>query len=152
MFVFLSYRKNFVGTQKRVRIIQGKRAIGVGAARFYSICFVSFFVRICAKNLLLLVWLIYRIFRLYLFCVRYADSNNSSITNATFVRFQFHDQKLGFVLQKKKKKKKYIHALFVRFPGFKFMIKRKIVPQNVLKRYSWNSVMNKGFHTLLNIE
>ena len=28
-FVFLSYRKNFIGTQKRVRIIQGKRAIGV---------------------------------------------------------------------------------------------------------------------------
>ena len=26
---FLSYRKNFEGTQKRVRIIKGKRAIGV---------------------------------------------------------------------------------------------------------------------------
>ena len=29
VFVFLSYRKNFVGTQKRVRINYGKRAIGV---------------------------------------------------------------------------------------------------------------------------
>ena len=29
IFVFLSYRKNFVGTQKRARIIEGKRAIGV---------------------------------------------------------------------------------------------------------------------------
>ena len=31
VFVFLSYRKNFVGTQKRVRINHGKRAIGVRA-------------------------------------------------------------------------------------------------------------------------
>ena len=31
MFVFLSYWKNFVGTEKRVRIIQGKRAIRVRA-------------------------------------------------------------------------------------------------------------------------
>ena len=30
-FVFLSYWKNFVGTQKRVRIIHGKRAICVRA-------------------------------------------------------------------------------------------------------------------------
>ena len=29
IFVFLSYRTNFVGTQKRIRIIQGKRAVGV---------------------------------------------------------------------------------------------------------------------------
>ena len=29
MFVFLSYRKNFVGTQKRIQISHGKRAIGV---------------------------------------------------------------------------------------------------------------------------
>ena len=29
MFVFLSYWKNFVGTEKRVRIIHGKRAIRV---------------------------------------------------------------------------------------------------------------------------
>ena len=29
IFVFLSYWKNFVGTQKRVRISHGKRAIGV---------------------------------------------------------------------------------------------------------------------------
>ena len=29
VFDFFSYRKNFVGTQKRVRIIHGKRAIGV---------------------------------------------------------------------------------------------------------------------------
>ena len=29
IFVFLSYRKNFVGTKKRVRISHGKRAIGV---------------------------------------------------------------------------------------------------------------------------
>ena len=36
--VFLSYRKNFVGTQKRVRINHGKRAIGVGAieVRLYN--------------------------------------------------------------------------------------------------------------------
>ena len=31
IFVFLGYRKNFVGTQKRVRISHGKRAIGVRA-------------------------------------------------------------------------------------------------------------------------
>ena len=31
VFVFLSYRKNFKGTQKRVRINHGKRAIGVRA-------------------------------------------------------------------------------------------------------------------------
>ena len=29
IFVFLSYRKNFVGTQKRARISHGKRAIEV---------------------------------------------------------------------------------------------------------------------------
>ena len=29
VIVFLSYRKNFKGTQKRVRINHGKRAIGV---------------------------------------------------------------------------------------------------------------------------
>ena len=31
IFVFLSYWKNFVGTEKRVRIIHGKRAIRVRA-------------------------------------------------------------------------------------------------------------------------
>ena len=31
IFVFLSYLKNIVGTQKRVRISHGKRAIGVRA-------------------------------------------------------------------------------------------------------------------------
>ena len=31
IFVFLSYRKNFVGTEKRVRISHGKRDIGVRA-------------------------------------------------------------------------------------------------------------------------
>ena len=31
IFVFSTYRKNFIGTQKRVRIIHGKRAIGVRA-------------------------------------------------------------------------------------------------------------------------
>ena len=31
IFVFLSYRNNLVGTQKRVRISHGKRAIGVRA-------------------------------------------------------------------------------------------------------------------------
>ena len=40
LFVFLSfeYRKNFVGTQKRVRISHGKRAIGVRAieVRLYT--------------------------------------------------------------------------------------------------------------------
>ena len=34
VFVFLSYRKNFKGTQKRVRINHGKRAIGVRAIKF----------------------------------------------------------------------------------------------------------------------
>ena len=29
--IFLSYKKDFVGTEKRVRIIQGKRAIRVRA-------------------------------------------------------------------------------------------------------------------------
>ena len=31
IFVFLSHRKNFVGTKNRVRTIHGKRAIGVRA-------------------------------------------------------------------------------------------------------------------------
>ena len=31
IFVYLSHQKNFVGTQKRVRISHGKRAIGVRA-------------------------------------------------------------------------------------------------------------------------
>ena len=31
IFAFLSYRKNFVGTQKRVRLSRGKRVIGVRA-------------------------------------------------------------------------------------------------------------------------
>ena len=31
IFIFLSYWKDFVGTEKRVRIIQGKRAIRVRA-------------------------------------------------------------------------------------------------------------------------
>ena len=31
MFVFLSYWKNFVGTEKRIRIIYSKRAIRVRA-------------------------------------------------------------------------------------------------------------------------
>ena len=35
MYVFFSYRKNVVGTQKQVRIIQGKRAIGV---RVIKVC------------------------------------------------------------------------------------------------------------------
>ena len=37
IFVFINYRKNFVGTQKRVRNIHGKRAVGVRAieARLY---------------------------------------------------------------------------------------------------------------------
>ena len=43
VFVFLSYRKNFVGTQKLVRINHGKRAIGVRAIEvrlylYYSSC------------------------------------------------------------------------------------------------------------------
>ena len=29
IYVFWTYRKNFIGTQKRVRMIHGKRAIGV---------------------------------------------------------------------------------------------------------------------------
>ena len=35
IFVFLSYRKNFVGTQKRVRISHNKRAIGVRAIQVW---------------------------------------------------------------------------------------------------------------------
>ena len=31
IYVFLCYRKNFVGTQKRVRNSHGKRAIGIRA-------------------------------------------------------------------------------------------------------------------------
>ena len=38
LIVFLRYRKNFVGTQKRVRIIQGKRAIGVRAIEVLLYC------------------------------------------------------------------------------------------------------------------
>ena len=46
IFVFLSYRKNFVGTQKRVRISHGKRAIGVRAfvVRLYVALFSVLFV------------------------------------------------------------------------------------------------------------
>ena len=41
IFVFLSYRKNFIGTQKIVRISHGKEAIGVRATevRLYLLCF-----------------------------------------------------------------------------------------------------------------
>ena len=40
IFVFLRCRKNFVGTQKRVRISHGKRAIGVRATEvLLYICF-----------------------------------------------------------------------------------------------------------------
>ena len=35
--VFLSYCKNFVGTEKRVRIIHGKRAIRVRAIEGYTV-------------------------------------------------------------------------------------------------------------------
>ena len=43
IFVFLSYWTNFVGTQKRVRISHGKRAIGVRAieVQLYIICIKS---------------------------------------------------------------------------------------------------------------
>ena len=34
IFVFLSYSKNFVGTEKRVRIVHGERAIRVRAIEF----------------------------------------------------------------------------------------------------------------------
>ena len=37
IFVFLSCRKNFIGTQKRVRMSHGKRAIGVGAIDYIII-------------------------------------------------------------------------------------------------------------------
>ena len=36
IFVFLSYWKDFVGTEKRVRIIQGKRAIRVRAIEVFK--------------------------------------------------------------------------------------------------------------------
>ena len=50
IFVFLGYRKNFVGTQKQVRISHGKRAISVQAIevrlwyiyRIYLFCTLSF--------------------------------------------------------------------------------------------------------------
>ena len=38
IFVLLIYRKNFVGTQKRVRISHGKRAIGVRAIEVLLYC------------------------------------------------------------------------------------------------------------------
>ena len=41
IFVLLIYRKNFVGTQKRVRISHGKRAIGVRAIGVRLYLFVS---------------------------------------------------------------------------------------------------------------
>ena len=46
MFVLLSYRKNFVGTQKRVRISHGKRAISVRTIeiRLYMDCQVAFII------------------------------------------------------------------------------------------------------------
>ena len=37
IFVFLSYRKNFVGIEKRVLISHGKRAIGVEPSGFNCI-------------------------------------------------------------------------------------------------------------------
>ena len=51
---FLSYRKGFVGTEKRVRIIQGKRAIRVRAIEvilyvFENLCEVKPFER-CPNN------------------------------------------------------------------------------------------------------
>ena len=44
-FVFLSYRKNFVGTKKLVRISHGKRAIGVRAieVRLYLVTVIPLF-------------------------------------------------------------------------------------------------------------
>ena len=46
IFVLLIYRKNFIGTQKRVQISHGKRAIGVRAieVRLYM-CFTVMFHR-----------------------------------------------------------------------------------------------------------
>ena len=71
VFVFLSYRKNFVGTQKRVRINHGKQAIGVRAidVRLYfvanwlmkfcfiyiGICFILFFMVIQTSHILILI-------------------------------------------------------------------------------------------------
>ena len=48
IFVLLIYRKNFVGTQKRVRISHGKRAIGVRAieVRLYWFSFTVAYSRI----------------------------------------------------------------------------------------------------------
>ena len=48
MFVFLSYWKDFVGTEKRVRIIHGKRAIRVRAIEviLYNIGMLSVLIRI----------------------------------------------------------------------------------------------------------
>ena len=44
MFAFLSYRKNSVGTEKRVRISHGKRAIGVRAieVQLYKYIYIYF--------------------------------------------------------------------------------------------------------------
>ena len=51
-FVFLSYRKNFVGTQKLVRISHGKRAIRVRLYVNVQCFFVFFFVYVCVEVLL----------------------------------------------------------------------------------------------------
>ena len=47
IFVFLSYWKNFVGTQKCDRICHGERAIGVRAieVRVYMVTFMFFCIR-----------------------------------------------------------------------------------------------------------
>ena len=44
IFVFLRYRKNFSGTQKRVRIYNGKRAIGVRAIKIRLFLLTSSFI------------------------------------------------------------------------------------------------------------
>ena len=50
IFVVLSYRKNFVGTQKRRRISHGKRAIAVRAAEVQLYIYSFWIMEICSRH------------------------------------------------------------------------------------------------------
>ena len=67
---FLGYRKNFVGTQRRVRIIQGKRAIGVRVIEVFPGSFLLSVPRrffCCSSSLLVRRW--FHMWRLLCHCL-----------------------------------------------------------------------------------
>ena len=62
VFVFWSYRKNFVGTQKHVRISHGKRAIGVRAIAVQLYLFLLIFPR---RSYVAVLFVVCRLLQLY---------------------------------------------------------------------------------------